>query len=142
METPPTIEPARPSQPDRTWDVLCYAAAFSGFIGLPFGSILGPLIVWSLKRAELPSVNDHGKESLNFQITCALGFLGIALVAVLCFVAMMIPVIGLLFMALFWLLALTAGALAIACFVLTIVGTVKAGNGELYRYPLTLRFIR
>jgi uncharacterized Tic20 family protein len=137
METPPTIEPARPSEPakpDRTWEVLCHAAAFSGFIGVPFGNILGPLIVWSIKKEEIPSVNEHGKESLNFQITCAIAFLGLALLALLCFVGMLIPLIGLLFMVLIWVLMAAGGVIAIA--------TVKAGNGEFYRYPFSFRFIK
>src|SRR5437879_6046718 len=80
-EAPPPIQPPPPTtnaappvppNPDsqaRTWNMLCHLSALSAYIGIPFGQILGPLIVWQLKKNEYPSVEIHGKAALNFQIT-------------------------------------------------------------------------
>src|SRR5438128_12219190 len=58
------------SSPDvRTWNVLCHATALAGFFVPWAGHILGPLIVWLAKRNGSPEIDQHGKESLNFQIS-------------------------------------------------------------------------
>src|SRR2546422_1052191 len=53
---------------ERTWNMLCHLSALAGFV-VPLGNILGPLLVWQIKKNEVPSVEAHGKESLNFQIS-------------------------------------------------------------------------
>ena len=102
--------------------MLCHLISFSGYL-IPFGNIFGPLLLWLLKREEWPQVDDQGKESLNFQITWTIFFL---ISIVLCFVA-----VGLLILP----------VLMIAELILVIVATIKASEGERYRYPLTIRFI-
>ena len=81
-QTPPPIEPPPPATPAgssppppsspesqaRMWNMLCHLSALAGFV-IPFGNILGPLIIWQIKKNEFPSVEIHGKASLNFQIT-------------------------------------------------------------------------
>jgi uncharacterized protein len=110
-------------KPDRTWDVLCHVSALAGFI-IPLGNIIGPLIIWLIKKQELPSVDAHGKESLNFQISVS--------IYMLVSVVLMLVLIGFLLMI----------VVAIGAIVLIIIASVKAGNGEFYRYPLTIRFIK
>jgi uncharacterized Tic20 family protein len=68
LHRPPTPPPSPESQA-RMWNMLCHLSALAGFIGIPFGNILGPLIVWQIKKNEFPSVDVHGKAALNFQIT-------------------------------------------------------------------------
>ncbi len=108
---------------ERTWGMLCHLSAFAGCI-IPFGNIIGPLIVYSVKRQQYPLVEDQGKEVLNFQIT-----LSIALI--ISFI-LIFAVIGIFL----------AGAIGIAGLVLTVIGALKANNGEYYRYPLSIRFIK
>lgn len=109
----------------RSFEVLCHAIAFLGLGGVVLlGNIIGPLVVWLMKRSESASVDAHGKESLNFQISMTIWTL---LCIPLCIVLIGFP---LLFAA--WITGI----------VLTIIGAVKASNGELYRYPLTIRFIK
>jgi len=57
-----------PSKEVRQWAMLCHFAAFLGLV-FPFGSLLGPLILWQFKKDMDPLVDDQGKEALNFQIT-------------------------------------------------------------------------
>ena len=106
-----------------TWGMLCHLTALSGFI-IPFGHVLGPLIVWLIKKDEFPFVDDQGKESLNFQISMTI-YTFVAII--LCF-----ALVGFIL----------APALMIANIVFVILAGVKANTGEPYRYPCTIRFIK
>ena len=112
-----------PEKDERMWGMLCHLTAFSGLI-IPFGWILGPLIVWLIKKEEMPFVDDQGKESLNFQLTM---FIAFVISAILMFV-----VIGFLFI----------GILYIYEIIVLIIASIKANEGVLYRYPYTIRFIK
>ena len=107
----------------KQWAMLTHLAAFAAFL-IPFGNIIGPLLVWQLKKDLGPFVEQNGKEAVNFQIT-------IAIVGLVCTMLMfalvgflLLPVLGL-----YWL-------------ILTIIAGVKANEGEAYRYPFTIRFIK
>jgi len=57
------------SQLSRNWAMGCHLAVLAVYMGIPFGNILGPLIIWLVKKDEFPLVDEQGKESLNFQIS-------------------------------------------------------------------------
>src|ERR1700741_2943483 len=116
METTPPVSPiASPST--RTWIVLCHASALLGLFFHFLGHIFGPLIVWLPKRGESTEIDAHGKESLNFQLSMLI-YDAVALI--LCFVLIGIPILILL-----WIVNI----------VLIIVASIKASEGQLYRYP-------
>lgn len=123
---PGTAEPgtAKSASNARNWAMACHLMALVGLLGNGIGFLLGPLIVWIIKREEDPFIDDHGKEAVNFQITM---FIAFVVSALLVFVF-----IGLLILPL----------LAIANVVLVIVAGLKASNGEHYRYPMCIRFIK
>ncbi len=102
--------------------MLVHLLSFAGFF-VPFGNIIGPLILWLLKKDELPFVDHHGKESLNFQISI---ILYTVIAVILCLI-----LIGFLILA----------AIPIFNLVMVIIAAVKANNGEEYSYPLRIRFI-
>lgn len=102
--------------------MACHLSALAGFV-IPFGSIIGPLVVWLMKREESSFVDRQGKESLNFQITMLIAFL-ISLVLVF-------VLIGFLLIA----------AVAIFDLIMIIVATIKASEGEDFRYPISLRLV-
>jgi len=112
------------SKDERMWGMICHLAALAGFVGVSLRNVLGPLIVWLIKRGEFPLVADQGKESLNFQIS-------MTIYGVIC-IPLMFVVIG-------FLLGL---ALLIADVVFIIIAAMKANEGALYRYPLTIRLIK
>ena len=120
---PPAVDAAVPAE-ERTFAMLTHLAALSGFIGIPFGNILGPLIIWLIKKDTMPFVNEQGKESMNFQIT--------VMIAVIVCIPLMFVLIGLLLLP----------VVGIAALVLTIIGAVKANNGENYVYPFAIRLIK
>jgi uncharacterized Tic20 family protein len=120
---PPPPAPATSSD-IRTWCVLCHAAALLGLFFHFLGHLLGPLIVWLVKRGDSPEVDAHGKESLNFQISMLIYD---AIAAILCIVLIGIPILIAL-----WVLNT----------VLVIIASIQASEGKFYRYPLTIRLIR
>lgn len=115
------------SKDSRTWGMLCHLGGLAGFI-FPFGNIIAPLVIWLIKKNEDKFVDEQGKEALNFQITliiaAVIGFILTILVITMC---VGIP-----------LLAATGICNLIFC----IMGAVKANNGESYRYPVNIRFIK
>ena len=110
------------SQEERTWGMACHLSALAGLI-FPFGNIIGPLVVWLMKKDEYSFVDDQGKESLNFQLSLLIYSIVIAL-----------PSLFLLFLP---LIALWGAGVVFA-----IIAGVAANEGRAYRYPLTLRLIK
>lgn len=122
--------------------MLCYLLALSALIGVPFGNILGPLVIWLIKKEEDPFVDRCGKESLNFEITATIAGLALGLVGVFAMFIAVLPVIGLLSLLLFPVLALAAIALFVAVIVFTVMASIKASEGIDYEYPYSIRFIK
>lgn len=124
LGTPPNAVPGTRSLPnDRTLGMLCHLSSFSGFL-IPFGNILGPLVVWLTQKDKSSFVDDQGKEALNFQITVLIaGVISGILMLVL------IGIFLLIGLGIYWL-------------VMTIIASIKANEGVAYRYPYTLRLIK
>ena len=139
-QAPPPTQPPPPASPvpttgspesqARTWNMLCHLSALAGFI-IPFGNILGPLLVWQIKKNEIPSTNVHGKAALNFQITVAIALL-VSFVAgvILSFIC-----IGVVFF-------FIAGGIALCSFIFAVIAGIKANNGEDYKYPYSLELVK
>ena len=139
IEPPPPVAPTNPPQPPlpnpesqrHMWNMLCHLSALAGFVGVPLGNILGPLIVWQIKKNEFPSVDAHGKAALNFQITMLIA--GLVTGAAM-FVGMLICV-G-------WLLFPVLILIGIAALIFPIIAGIKANNGEDYKYPFSFELIK
>jgi uncharacterized Tic20 family protein len=109
---------------EQNWAMICHLSALAGFI-IPFGNVVGPLVVWQMKKDTMPLVDQHGKEALNFQITVA--------IAAIISMVLMLVIIGV-----FLLMIVALGGL-----VMTILAGIKVANGELnYKYPFALRLIK
>lgn len=87
------------------------------------GHLLGPLIVWLVKRGDSTEIDAHGKESLNFQLSMLIYDI---VAGILCLIVIGIPLLI---------------ALWIANTVLVIIASLKASEGGFYRYPFTIRFL-
>jgi len=128
METPPLPADQRPTSTPitsevRTWCVLCHASALLGLFFHFLGHLLGPLIVWLVKRGDSPEIDAHGKESLNFLLSMLIYD---AIAAILCIVLIGIPILIIL-----WIMNT----------VFVIIASIRASEGQFYRYPLTIRFL-
>ncbi len=120
---------------ERHWEILCHLSPLLFLTGIPLANIVGPLAVWLYKRDQSGSVDLHGKESINFQISLTLYLLVLgAVTAGLMFVLIGFLLVPALIMALI--------AFPIIELVFILVGTLRARDGQIYRYPLTIRFIR
>jgi uncharacterized Tic20 family protein len=145
--------PARPWEPfplpgkgelseseDRTWGMLCHLMAFAGLLLPTLGNIIGPLVVWLIKKDVSPFVDAHGKESLNFQISISIYLLvggvltfiyGAIFSLILCFGSLLTIFLG-----------VALSCLGIFAIVYQIVAGVRANEGGFLRYPITIRFFR
>ena len=108
---------------EKQWVIFCHAGALAGLI-IPFGNIIVPAIIWSMKKEESEWIDDQGKESLNFQISMTI-YLFVA--GLLVFLLVGIPLLILL---------------GIADLAFIIIAIIKSDKGERYRYPFTLRLVQ
>lgn len=139
IEPPPTIAPPAASPPPppnpegqaRTWNMLCHLSTLAGCTIVPFGHILGPLIVWQVKKNEFPSVDARGKAALNFQITVTLA----ALVTTAVMFAGMFFCVG-------WLLLPVLFLIPLAGLIFPIIAGIKANEGQDYKYPWSIEFVK
>ncbi len=111
-----------PNQDVRSWAMLAHLTALSGYL-IPFGHLIGPIIIWSFKRETDSFIDIQGKEAINFQIS-------ITIYAVILGV-LSIVLIGLILLPVLFVIHL----------VFIVIASVKANQGEVYRYPLTIRFV-
>ena len=103
--------------------MLTHLSSLTGLFTV-VGSLVAPLIIWQIQKDKSAFVDHHGKEAVNFNITMAIAA-GVSFV-------LFLLLIGLV---LIWIV----GAVWL---IFTIIAAVKANNGEYYRYPLTIRFIK
>jgi uncharacterized Tic20 family protein len=120
---PPPSDNGLPSSEQRQWAMFAHLSALIGLI-VPFGNVLGPLVIWLVQKDKMAFVDDQGKEALNFQITV----FGAALISAF-----------LMFILIGFLLIFVVG---LGALVLTIIAAIKANEGVAYRYPLTIRLIK
>jgi uncharacterized Tic20 family protein len=91
---------------------------------IPFAGVVAPIVIWQVKKDEMPALDAHGKMVANWLISCLIYF---AVSFVLAFV--LIGFLGFI-------------ALGIMGVVFPIIGGIKANNGELWEYPLTIKFLK
>jgi uncharacterized protein len=99
--------------------MLLHFSVFAGYV-LPMAGLLAPILIWQLKKNEMPELDAHGKMVLNF-------LLSMLIYSIVAFLLAFLLVGFLVF-----------GVLAIVAIVFPIVGGIKANNGELWNYPLML----
>ncbi len=121
--TPPPVPASYSTPTTRTWCILAHASALVGFVVPFFGHMVGPLIIWLAKRPDSPEIDAHGKESMNFQLSMLIYNI---VAGILCIILIGIPILILLHF---------------ANIIFVIIASIQAGEGRLYRYPMTIRLI-
>lgn len=118
------------SKDARMWAMFCHLAGLAGFVvPVVISGIIAPLIVWQIKKDEHAFIDEHGKEAVNFQISMSLyTLIGCIVCIITCIGMFLIPFFAL--------------AVYIINLVLLLIAAVKANNGEHYRYPICIRFIK
>jgi uncharacterized protein len=107
----------------RLWGMFCHLSALVGYI-IPFGSIIGPLIIWQIKK-EMPFVDANGKKALNWQITVIIAVL-------VCIPLIFVCGIG----------AVLIGILGLLDLIFVVIAAIKTNNGEDYKYPWSLNLVK
>jgi len=120
----PAPPPPLPSKDEKLWAMLCHLSALVLFLGVAFGNIIAPLVIWLVKKDELPLVDDQGREALNFQISITI-YLIVAAIS-------MFVLIGIVLVP----------AVMLFDLVMVIIAALKANDGIAYRYPLCIRLIQ
>lgn len=108
---------------EKQMGLILHLSQLANLILFPIGVIV-PIVLWQTQKEKMPALDAHGKMVTNFMISMVIyGVVSFILAFVL---------IG------FFMLL----ALAIIGLVFPIIGAVKANNGELWEYPLTIKFIK
>jgi uncharacterized Tic20 family protein len=107
----------------RKWAMICHLSALVGLLGNGIGFLIGPLVVWLIKREDDPLIAEQGKEAVNFQLTM---FLAMFVSALLALVLIGIPMLI---------------AVALMMIINPIIAAVKTSDGDHYRYPISIRFL-
>ena len=108
---------------ERQWAMLLHFSLLAGFV-VPFAGLIVPIIIWQLKKTEFPEIDAHGKVVVNWMISLIIYG---AVCFLLSFILIGIP------------LLIVLGALAV---IFPIIGGIKANNGELWKYPLSIPFLK
>ncbi len=112
------------TQDEKTFGMLAHLTALAQLIIPTFGNIIGPLVIWLIKKDQSAWVDKQGKESLNFQISIA-----IYTVVSIILIPIVIGIILLIAVGIFWL-------------VMVIIASIKANEGIDFSYPLCIRIIK
>ena len=132
---PTGAESGAVSAEERQWAMFAHLSALIGGIVTAgwagsLGCLIGPLVIWMMKKDTMPFVDDQAKEALNFNISVAIVF----------FVLFVLTLVTLGIGALLTVPVMIL--VGIAWLALTIIAAMKANQGERYRYPLTLRLVK
>ena len=120
-QTPSPLSLQTPEQ--KQMGMFLHLSQLLGFL-FPFAGIIAPVIIWQTQKDKTPALDAHGKMIVNFFLSCLIyGIVSAVLVIVL------VGIVGLL-------------ALVVVSVVFPLVGAVKANKGELWEYPLTIKFLK
>jgi uncharacterized protein len=128
------LPPTGPSQEERQWAMFAHLSALLGGLLTSalggWGTFIGPLVIWLVKKDTSTFVDDQGKEALNFNITVAIALLALVILTIVTlgigiFIAVPLGIV-----------------IGIGWLVLTIIASIKANEGVAYRYPIALRLIK
>ncbi len=117
------VDADRLERETRQWATLLHLSMLAGHV-VPGGGLVAPIVIWQIKRKELPGLEEHGVNATNWIISSLIYAVAFA---VLCFVLIGIPLLI---------------VLVIVEFVFPILAAVKANNGETWKYPCTIEFLQ
>ena len=118
----PTPQQANSTERDaRMWAMLLHLSLFAGYL-VPFAGLIAPIVIWQVQKDSMPEIDAHGKVVANWIISHIIYF---AISILLVFVVIGIPLVI---------------VLSVLMIVFPIVGCIKASNGEVWSYPMSIKF--
>ncbi len=120
----PLVDPhATPA--DRNYCTLLHASTLLWMVGIP---IIGPLVMWLIRRKDSPFIDDHGKDAVNFNISVTIyTAIGVLLTLTGVLACLGIPILL---------------GVSVLMIIGAVMGAVAAGQGRYFRYPMCIRLIR
>jgi uncharacterized Tic20 family protein len=115
--------PRVPRKKVREWCMLLHLSLLAGH-AVALGGIIAPIVIWQVKKDEIPEIDVHGKNAVNWLITW---IIYMAVSVALAFVIIGIP------------LLIVGG---IAGVVFPIIAELKANEGKVWKYPLAIAFLK
>jgi len=112
---------------ERDWGIALHLSALAMHI-IPFGNILGPLIIWSSKRDRSAYLDQQGREVLNFHISWTVGLILAVIMQVIAIASGIKIVIP--------LLILTGIGYYFGMLYFIIVAALRASDGLYFDYPV------
>lgn len=106
----------------RSYTLGLHLSALATLVGIP--SIVGPLVMWLIKKDESDFIDQHGKAAVNFHLTMLIASIVSAILIIVLVGILLLIIIGILII------------------VFSIIAAIKAQNGEEYTYPLSIRFLK
>jgi uncharacterized protein len=115
------VATANDSSETNKWAMFIHLSQFCGYV-IPLAGLIVPIVLWQIKKNELPAVDRHGRIVANWIFT--------EIILAIVFVILILLIIGIPLLI----------ALGIVGIVFPIVGAVKASEGEAWHYPCSIRF--
>ena len=122
-QPPKTFLNEEHSKDERTWGMFLHLSMLASFV-IPLLGLLAPIVNWQMKKDQLPIIDEHGKNAVNWLISAAIYF---AVGFVLWLLLIGIPIVI---------------AVMVCSVVFPIMAGIKANNGEVWKYPLTISFLK
>ena len=108
----------------KQWAMFLHLSMLAGFIVPVIGTVVPPIILWQLKKDEMPWIDAHGKNAANWIIS--------AFIYLVVCIMLSVIFIGILL----------AGVLFTLGMIFPIVAGIKANNGKVWKYPLAIQFLK
>lgn len=121
MQYQPNMSLQTPEQ--KQWGLFLHLSQLLNVL-IPFGGIIAPIVIWQMKKQEMPALDAHGKMVTNWLISSIIYMFVSAILTIV-----LIGFLGML-------------AVAVLGVVFPIIGGIKANNGEFWEYPLTIKFLK
>lgn len=105
------------------WGMFLHLSMLTGFV-IPFAGFILPFIIWQTKKNDLPGIEVHGRNAANWIISQVLYY---AVFGILSFMLIGIPFLVVVF---------------VLSIIFPIIAGVKSNNGDVWKYPLSIRFLK
>lgn len=116
-------QPLPDEQEARQWAMFLHLSQLAGFI-VPLLGLIAPIVIWQIQKEKYPILDEHGKAVMNWIIS--------ELIYMVISFLLIFVVIGIPLLAIFGVLGV----------IFPIIGGIKANNGELWHYPMTINIIK
>lgn len=121
MDLAEEIDPIAEDKETRQWALFLHLSMLAGYL-VPLGGLVAPIVIWQIKKDELPEIDQHGKNAVNW------------LISYIIYIVISIPLIFLV-VGIFTLIAVVVMGI-----VFPIIAAVKGHEGKVWRYPLSITF--